>query len=41
MTRYRCVGKGNLKWIFENLVGVGWAWTGLIWLRKGVDGRLL
>jgi len=27
-----------LKWIFEKWDG---AWTGLNWLRKGSDGRLL
>jgi hypothetical protein len=31
-------GRIILKWIFK---WDGWTWTGLIWLRIGINGRLL
>jgi hypothetical protein len=37
--RDRCIWEGNMKLILENQ---DWGlWTGLIWFRMGISGRLL
>jgi hypothetical protein len=34
----RPIGKSTLKWMLETKNGM--VWTGLIWLRIGIDGEL-
>jgi hypothetical protein len=37
--RPRCIWKVILKWILKEYDGL--MWTGIIWLRIGISGRLL